>query len=102
MQRHEGAAGELSALLLVLALVVRVGGDGGAHLLNVGAMNTDGLVEGFAGDAEVFAPVMDIGGDFGIDLVGAAWAVLYILGHLLSFPGTGLILREVGCSVGLG
>ena len=74
-----GRSGTGSAtLFVVLAGVFGVRGESGVDLFDVGAVDADGLVEGLPGDAEVLAPIVDIGGDFGVDLGGAAGAVLYV------------------------
>jgi len=45
-------------------------GDGGAYLVDVGAVDADDLVEGGAGDAELVGPVGDVGRHVGVDLGG--------------------------------
>ena len=49
--------------------------EGGADLVDVGAVGADGFVEGLAGHLEFFSPVGDVGGDFGVDLLGTAGAL---------------------------
>lgn len=44
-------------------------------------MDAEGLVEGVVGDTELLRPVMDVGADLGVDLVGAAGAVLDVVCH---------------------
>jgi hypothetical protein len=64
--------------------------EGGADLVDVGAVDADGLVEGLAGDVELFGPVGDVGGDFGVDLFGIAGAfgVVFVEGvELVGFGG---------------
>jgi len=42
--------------------------EGGANLLDVGAVDANGFVELVAGDSELFGPVGDVGGHLGVDL----------------------------------
>jgi hypothetical protein len=44
--------------------------EGGADLFDVGAVDADGFVELLAGDAELLGPVVDVGGQLGVDLFG--------------------------------
>jgi len=46
-----------------------------ADFLDVGAVGADGLVELLAGDVELFGPIGDVGGEFGVDLVGIVRAL---------------------------
>jgi hypothetical protein len=72
--------------------------EGGANLLDVGAVGADGFVELVAGDVELFGPVGDVGGHFGVDLFGivgalggffvkgvgfVAFGYVVVLGHVL-------------------
>ena len=65
-------------------------GQGGADFVDVGAVGADGFVEDLAGDVELFGPVGDVGGDFGVDLFGVAGAlgVVFVDGvELVDFGG---------------
>src|ERR1035437_9861791 len=65
-------------------------GQGGADFVDVGAVGADGFVEGLAGDVELFGPVGDVGGDFGVDLfrVAGALGVVFVDGvELVAFGG---------------
>jgi hypothetical protein len=65
-------------------------GEGGADFVDVGAVGADGFMQGLAGDVELFRPVGDVGGDFGVDLFGIAGAlgVLFVGGvGLVGFGG---------------
>jgi hypothetical protein len=70
-------------------------GEGGAHLVDVGAVDADGFVEDLAGDVEFVSPVGDVGGDFGVDLLGIAGAL-----GVLFVGGVGLV--GFGCVVMFG
>jgi len=48
--------------------------EGGADLVDVGAVGTDEFVELVAGDTELFGPIGDVGGHFGVDLLGVVRA----------------------------
>ena len=52
-----------------------VAAEGGADFFDVGAVGADGCVELVAGDAELFGPVGDVGGHFGVDLFGVVRAL---------------------------
>ena len=65
---------------LPLSVSLSVVGEGGADLVDVGAVGADGFVEGLAGDVEFFGPVGDVGGDFGLDLVGVHEDCVAVLG----------------------
>ena len=75
-----GAAG-LSQVDFVFAERGAKGGD-------VDAVGADGLVEEVAGDVELLGPVGDVGGDFGLDLVG-------VHGNLVAVLGLGVL--DGGC-----
>ena len=47
----------------------------GADLVDVGAVGADGFVELLAGDLELRGPVGDVGGHFGVDLLGVVGAL---------------------------
>ena len=68
----------------MLAGVVVVPGESGADLYDLGSVDADGLVEGVAGDTELLAPVLNVRGDLGVDLVGVAGAVLYVVCQMSS------------------
>jgi hypothetical protein len=70
--------------------------DGGADLVNVGAVTADELVELVAGDAELFGPVGDVGSHFGVDLLG----VVRALAGVVLFESVGFV--EFGIVVVLG
>jgi hypothetical protein len=64
-----------------------VGVEGGADLVNVGAVTADEFVELVACDAELFGPVGDVGRHFGVDLLG----VVRALGGVVFFEGVGFV-----------
>jgi hypothetical protein len=64
-----------------------VGVEGGADLVDVGAVTADELVELVACDAERFGPVGDVGSHFGVDLLG----VVRALGGVVFFEGVGFV-----------
>ena len=67
-----------------------MGGEGGADLDNMGAVGADRFVEDLTGDSELLGPVMDVGGELGVDLGVARGNLVAVLGF-----------RFVdGCSVG--
>ena len=68
----------------MLAGVVVMPCESGADLRDLGSVDADGLVKGIAGDTEFLAPVLDVGGDLGVDLVGIAGAVLYVVCQMSS------------------
>ena len=47
----------------------------GADLVDVGAVGADGLVQLLAGGVELGGPVGDVGGHFGVDLLGVVGAL---------------------------
>ena len=47
----------------------------GADLVDVGAVGADGFVELLAGGVELGGPVGDVGGHFGVDLLGVMGAL---------------------------
>lgn len=51
-----------------------MGAEGGADLVDVGAVGADGFVELVAGYLEFFRPVGDVGGHLGVDLFGVVGA----------------------------
>ena len=66
----------------------------GSDFLDMRAVGTDGLVQHVAGDSELLRPVGDVGGQFGVDLLGVvrAFGVFFVdrvgdefLGGLLVF-----------------
>jgi hypothetical protein len=44
--------------------------EGGSDLVDVGAVDAHGFTELVAGDVELFGPVADVGGHFGVDDFG--------------------------------
>ena len=46
-----------------------MGVEGGADLVDFGAVDADGFVEDLGGDVELVGPVGHVGGDLGVDLV---------------------------------
>jgi hypothetical protein len=64
-------------------------GEGGADLVDVGAVGADGFVEGLTGDVELFGPVGDVGGDFGVDLFRVAGALGVVFVDGVEFVGLG-------------
>src|ERR1017187_4684088 len=73
-------------------------GEGGADFVDVGAVGADGFVQDLAGDVELFGPVGDVGGDFGVDLFGIAGAfgVVFVGGvRLVGFGGV-VVLGHAG------
>lgn len=69
----------LASPLFVLASIVGVCGEGGTNFDHVISVDADGFVQSLSGDAELLAPVVDVGGDLRVDFVGAAGSVLYVL-----------------------
>ena len=67
-------------------------GQGGAEFVDVGAVGSDGLVEGFAGDAELFGPVGDVRGHFGVDLFGVVGALGVFFVGGVEFVGFGCVV----------
>ena len=61
--------------------------QGSAHLLNVGAMAADGLMQLVAGDVELVGPVGDVGGHLGVDL----FRIVRALGGVLLVEGMGFV-----------
>jgi hypothetical protein len=59
--------------------------EGGADLVDVGAVAADELVELVAGDAKLFGPVGDVGGHFRVNLFG----VVRALGDAVFVEGVG-------------
>jgi hypothetical protein len=68
-----------------------VRGQGVADLVDVGAVDANGLVEHLAGDVELFGPVGDVGGDLGVDLFGVARAFGVVLVCGVGLAGLGLL-----------
>ena len=64
--------------------------EGGADLGDVGAVSADGVVELFAGDAELVGPVGNVGGQLGVDLVGVVRALVVLLVRGMGLAGLGL------------
>ena len=64
-------------------------GEGGADLVDVGAVGADGFVEDLAGDVELPGPVGDVGGDFGVDLFWIAGALGVVFVGGVEFVGLG-------------
>jgi len=52
--------------------LVRV--QGGTDFFDVGAVGANGFVKLVAGDVELFGPIGDVGGHFGVDLFGVVGA----------------------------
>ena len=73
-----------------------VAAEGGADFFDVGAVGADGCVELVAGDAELFGPVCDVGGHFGVDL----FRVVRALGGVVLVEGVGFV--GFGCVVMFG
>jgi hypothetical protein len=59
-----------------------VGVEGGADLVDVGAVGADGLVKLVAGGVELFGPVGDVRGHLGVDDLGVvrSYGVLLVWG----------------------
>ena len=82
------------------------GVEGGADLVDVGAVAADGFVEGVTGDAELFGPVGDVGGELGVDdfgvvrtfggcvFVGGVSGVLFGGLFVLVFGQDGFLFRD--------
>ena len=51
-----------------------VGVEGGADLVDLGAVDADGFVEDLGGDVELVGPIGHVGGDLGVDLFGVVGA----------------------------
>src|SRR5580698_5432736 len=79
-------------------------GEGGADFVDVGDVDADGFVEGLAGDVKLFRPVGDVGGDFGVDLLGIAGAlgVVFVDGVELVGFGCVVMLGHAGSSFRVG
>ena len=73
-------------------------GQGGADLVDVGAVGADGFVKDLAGDMELFRPVGDVGGHFGIDLFGVVRALGVVFVGGMEFVGLGgvVVLGHAG------
>ena len=73
-------------------------GEGGAEFVDVGAVGADGLVEGVAGDAELFGPVGDVRGHFWVDLFGVVGALGVVFVEGVEFVGFGgvVVLGHAG------
>jgi hypothetical protein len=63
--------------------------EGGADFFDVGAVSADGFVELVAGDVELFGPVGDVGGHFGVDLFGIVRALGVFFVDGVGFVGFG-------------
>ena len=70
--------------------------EGGADLVDVGAVDAHGFAELVAGDVELFGPVADVGGHFGVNLFG----VVRALGGVVLVEGVGFV--GFGCVVMFG
>ncbi len=70
--------------------------QGGADLVDVDAVSADGLVESVAGDAELFGPVGDIGGQLGVDdlRVVRTFGVFFVQGVRGVFLGDVVVLGQ--------
>ena len=67
--------------------------EGGTDLFDVGAVGADGFVELVAGDAELFGPVGDVRGHFGVDLFGVVRALVGVVCvDGVGFVGFGCVL----------
>jgi hypothetical protein len=75
--------------------LVRV--EGGADLVDLGAVNADGFVEDLGGDAELVGPVSHVGGDLGVDDVRVvrSLGVLFVGGVGFGFLGLLFVLCYV-------
>ena len=60
--------------------------DGGAKLVDVGAVRADELVEFIARDAELLGPVCNVGSHFRVDQLG----IVRTLGGVVLVQGVGL------------
>ena len=70
-------------------------GESGFDFGDMVAVDADGFVEGFAGDAPLLGPVMDVRGEFGVDLGLAAVEVIYVFCHgCVPLPGLGCARAE--------
>ena len=67
-------------------------GEGGADLVDVGAVGADGFVEDLAGDVELLGPVGDVGGDFGVDLFGIAGTLGVVFVEGVELVGFGCVV----------
>jgi hypothetical protein len=66
--------------------------EGGADFVDVGAVGADGFVELVPGHVELFGPVGDVGGHFGIDLLGVVGAFGVLLVGSVGLVLFGLLL----------
>jgi len=79
-----------------------VGMEGGADLVDLGAVDADGFVEDLGGDVELVGPIGHVGGDLGVDLFGVVGAggVFFVGG--VGFVGFGCVVvlghREASCT----
>jgi len=64
-----------------------VGVEGGADLVDMGAVAADGLMQLVAGDVELVGPVGDVGGHLGVDL----FRIVRALGGVLLVEGMGFV-----------
>jgi hypothetical protein len=69
-----------------------VGVEGGADLVDLGAVDADGLVEDLGGDVELVRPVSHVGGDFGVDLFGVVGAGGVVFVGAVGLVGFGLVV----------
>jgi hypothetical protein len=67
-------------------------GESGADFVDVGAVDADGFVQNLAGDVELFRPVGNVGGDFGVDLFGIAGALGVLFVGSVGLVGFGCIV----------
>ena len=75
--------------LLNLSEADLVVGQGGADFFNGGTVDTDGFVKDLSGDFELVSPVLNVGGDLGVDV----FRVVGMLGDFFVEGGEGV---EVG------
>jgi len=74
-----------------------VGVEGGADLVDLGAVDADGFVEDLGGDVELVGPVGHVGGDFGVDGVGVvrSLGVVFVGGVGFWFLGLLFVLYRI-------
>jgi len=77
-----------------------VGMEGGADLVDLGAVDADGFVKDLGGDAELVGPVGHVGGDLGVDDVGVVRSLGVVFVGGVGFDFLGLLFVLYGIMLG--